>query len=325
LIRAGVRVFDAGMVGDIGSGREESRNKARRDARLHRRQLLRHRRRMKKLFNLLQRFGLLPPGNASTPDKLQDFINDLDRTIRASEWFKEKASSGRYPAPEQTLPYILRASALDEALEPFFLGRALYHLAQRRGFWSNRKQTAKKDDDEGKVKEGIAELRKSMQEKQARTLGEHLSRLSPNEERIRSRWTARDMYAKEFDAMWDAQAAHHPDLLTPERKKELHHAIFFQRPLWFDPNTVGQCELERDSRRAPAYLLISQRFRLAQTVNNIKVLPPGEPERDLTPADRKKLMEELEAKGDLTFKQVRKLLDLPEKPEKYEFNFERGG
>src|SRR5947208_1595998 len=222
LIRAGVRVFEAGMDDTKGLGNEESRNKARRDARLHRRQLLRHRRRMKKLFNLLQRFGLLPPGNASTPDKLQDFINDLDRTIRASEWFKEKASSGRYPAPEQKLPYILRASALDEALEPFFLGRALYHLAQRRGFWSNRKQTAKNDDDEGKVKEGIAELRKSMQENKARTLGEHLSRLSPNEERIRSRWTARDMYEKEFDAIWDAQAAHHPALLTRERKKELY-------------------------------------------------------------------------------------------------------
>jgi CRISPR-associated endonuclease Csn1 len=325
VIRAGVRVFEAGMEGDIESGREESRNKARRDARLHRRQLWRHRRRMRKLFNLLQGYGLLPEGDASTADKLQDFINQLDQSIRTSAWFKAKASSGHFPAPDQTLPYILRASALDEHLEPHFLGRALYHLAQRRGFWSNRKHTAKKDDDDGKVKEGIVELRKAIQEKNARTLGEHLSRLSPIEERIRSRWTARDMYEKEFNTIWDAQAADDPRLLTLEHKKELQDAIFFQRPLWFDPNTIGQCELEPGERRAPAHLLTSQRFRLAQTVNNLKVLPPGEPERDLTPADRKKLVDELEIKGDLTFKQVRKLLDLPEKPEKYEFNLERGG
>ena len=94
-----------------------------------------------------------------------------------------------------------------------------------------------------------------MLEKQARTLGEHFSRLSPFDERIRSHWTARDMYETEFDAIWAAQAAHHPGLLTPERKKEIQRAIFFQRPLWFDPKTIGQCELEPGQRRAPAYLL----------------------------------------------------------------------
>ena len=36
-------------------------------------------------------------------------------------------------------PYRLRAQALDRPLEPFELGRALFHLDQRRGFRSNRK------------------------------------------------------------------------------------------------------------------------------------------------------------------------------------------
>ena len=61
LLRAGARVFEAGMDGDIQSGREESRNLKRRDARLHRRQLWRRGRRLKKIFRLLQNFGLLPP------------------------------------------------------------------------------------------------------------------------------------------------------------------------------------------------------------------------------------------------------------------------
>ncbi len=37
LLRAGVRVFDAGMEGDLESGQEESRNVARRGARMQRR------------------------------------------------------------------------------------------------------------------------------------------------------------------------------------------------------------------------------------------------------------------------------------------------
>ncbi len=323
LIRAGVRVFEAGMEGNLESGREESRNKTRRDARLHRRQLWRHRRRLVKLAHILQPAGLLPEGEVTDSEARQDFFNRLDSEILQSPWFAAKEKSGLYHEPRQVMPYILRAAALDEPLQPHFLGRTLYHLAQRRGFLSNRKQVArKKDDDEGKVKEGIAELRKAMQENHARTLGEYLSRLAPSAERIRSRWTAREMYEKEFDAIWAAQAKHQPNLLTEEHRKEVHRAIFYQRPLWFDPNTVGQCELEPGQRRAPAYLLISQRFRLLQTVNNLRVLPPGEPERPLTPADRKKLIDQLEIKGDLKFDKVRKLLDLEKE---YIFTLERGG
>jgi CRISPR-associated endonuclease Csn1 len=235
LVRAGVRVFDAGMDDSKGPGREESRNKARRDARSHRRQLWRHQRRLLKLARILQRFKLLPAGDLSQPEARQDYFNRLDSGILNSPWFSEKEKSGVYPAPRHVLPYILRASALDERLEPHYFGRALYHLAQRRGFLSNRKQTAKKEDDEGTVKEGIAEVRKGMQENHARTLGEYFSHLSPFDQRIRGHWTARDMYATEFDAIWVAQAAQHPTLLTPDAKKEIGHAIFFQRPLWLIP------------------------------------------------------------------------------------------
>jgi CRISPR-associated endonuclease Csn1 len=321
LIRAGVRVFDAGMEGDIESGQEQSKNLKRREARLHRRQLWRRARRLTKTFNLLRQFGLLPQGDASTPEKRQDLINDLDRTIRASDWFKAKANSGAYPEPEQTLPYILRAAALDEPLEPHFVGRVFYHLAQRRGFLSNRLRPAKKEDDEGAVKKGISELRKAIEQTHARTLGEHFAGLSPLEQRIRSRWTARSMYEEEFERIWAAQAPRHPALLTDERKKALNQALFFQRPLWYDPDVIGRCELEPEERRAPAYLLVAQRFRLLQTVNNLRVLPTGQPERDLSPDERKKLIEALELKGDQSFVQIRKVLGL----KGCEFNLERGG
>jgi CRISPR-associated endonuclease Csn1 len=335
LLRAGVRVFDAGMEGDIQSGREESRNLQRRRMRLQRRQTWRRARRMRKVFRLLESFGLLPPlteaappplagatGPAAESEKRQGLLNELDRQILASPWFAAKRGSGDFPEPDQTLPYILRAAALDEALERDFLGRALYHLAQRRGFLSNRKQVGKKGDDEGKVKEGIAALREAMAEANARTLGEYLSRLAPSAERIRSRWTARDMYAREFEAIWSAQAKHHPEILTGGRRKTLHRAMFFQRPLWFDPSAVGECELEPGRHRAPAFLLPAQRFRLLQAVNNLRILAPGEGEKPLTAPDRQKLVNGLEGRGDLTFKQVRKLLGLTSE---YEFNLERGG
>lgn len=320
LIRAGARVFEAGMDGDLESGQEESRNKGRRDARSHRRQLWRRARRLKKIFRLLQCYGLLPSREATTPDERQDLVNELDKQILSSEWFATRRASARFPEPDQTLPYILRAAALDGPLEPHYLGRALYHLAQRRGFLSNRKQAAKKDEVEGTVKSGIKQLRQDMGEL---TLGQYLATLSPTERRIRGpeRWTHRDMFTEEFDRIWTAQAAHHPDLLTEERRKELRKALFFQRPLWFDPNTIGRCELESGCQRAPMYTILPQRFRLLQKVNDLQIEPPAEAPRYLTPEERAKLGDALELRGDHTFKQVRDLLGL----KKVTFNLQRGG
>jgi len=323
LIRAGARVFESAMEGNSEAGKEESRNRARREARLARRQHWRRARRLHKTFNLLQRFGLLATGASETPQDRQDSINRLDRSILTSEWFSIVKDSAAYPEPMQVLPYILRARSLDERLEPHAFGRALYHLAQRRGFLSNRKQErAAKKEDEGPVKKSIGELEGEIEKTGARTLGEFFGRLSPTEKRIRTRYTARKMYKDEFNKMWEAQAAHHPTLLTPERKKLLFQTVFHQRPLKFDPDVIGRCELERDERRAPAYLLVSQRFRLLDRANNLEVIPPGETSRPLTVADRAKLIQELELKGDLSFKKIRELLGLPKN---YHFNLEEGG
>jgi CRISPR-associated endonuclease Csn1 len=129
------------------------------------------------------------------------------------------------------------------------------------------------------------------------------------------------MYEDEFEKIWAAQGPHQPTLLTDERKKELRQALFFQRPLWLDPRVIGRCELEPEEHRAPAYSLLAQRFRLLQTVNNLRVLPPGQPERDPSADERKNLIDDLEAKGDQTFARIRKLPGF----KKCEFNLERGG
>ncbi|MGG2357495.1 hypothetical protein, partial [Salmonella enterica] len=56
-------------------------------------------------------------------------------------------------------PYALRAHALDERLDPFDIGRALFHLNQRRGFKSNRKaERGQKDGESGLIESGARAL-----------------------------------------------------------------------------------------------------------------------------------------------------------------------
>src|SRR5882724_8106439 len=60
--------------------------------------------------------------------------------------------TGDQKALEGLDPYELRAGALDETLPAHHIGRALFHLNQRRGFLSNRK-TEKKDNEAGAIKQ----------------------------------------------------------------------------------------------------------------------------------------------------------------------------
>jgi CRISPR-associated endonuclease Csn1 len=326
IVRAGSRVFEAGVEGDLESGREQSRNQKRRQARLQRRQIWRRARKSSKIFRILQRWGLLPQGESKLPEQRQQLLTALDLQITTSAWFQNHSKAANVPQPEQVMPYLLRTAAMDEQLDPFHFGRALYHLAQRRGFLSNRKESGKKAKDEkeetGKVKEGIAALHEQIKTTGARTLGEFFSRVDPAAQRIRTRWTARTMYAHEFEAIWDAQARYDAERYTEAKKKALRLALFHQRPLSFPRNLVGECDLEKSQKRAPAHLLLSQRFRLLDKLNNLTVLPPGEKERALTPEERQRVLAELETNGDAKFSALRKLLELKKGAR---FNLEEGG
>jgi CRISPR-associated endonuclease Csn1 len=328
--RAGVRCFESGVGSEteIAMGKDKSGNADRRQARLQRRQLWRRGRRLKKVFHALQKAGLLPADRASTPDERHDLINKLD-----AELAKTYVPEGDRVAAH-LLPYRLRCLALDQPLPPFAFGRALFHLAQRRGFQTNRKNVAKEgDDDEGAVKAGIADLKKFMADAGARTLGEYFAGLDPEAEkqRIRKRWTAREMYTDEFEKTWAAQSPHHPQL-TAECKQRIHGAIFHQRPLKPQKGLVGMCELEPDCRRAPRAALEAQQFRYLQKVNDLEICTPdGEiwPLCDSQYAElRSKLVALLETHAEVEFKSLRSKLGL-KKPKgsetDYRFNLEAGG
>jgi len=319
IIAAGSRVFEAGVEGDIEQGRDESRAASRRAARQVRRQTWRQAHRMGKVASVLQKAGLLPGGDVLVGHKRDALMKSLDQDLYA-HFKNDTANNGQ--ALDQ-LPYFLRARALYEKLDPHALGRAIYHLAQRRGFLSNRK-TDKDDKETGVVKEGIHELEAAISAAGVRTLGEFFANTDPvYEKRIRARWTARAMYEQEFEALWEAQRQHYPDLLTVNLKKKIHHAIFYQRPLKSQKGLVGHCELEPDQRRAPWALLPAQRFRLLQKVNDLTVISPEGIERRLSDPERTRILEALEHTEKLTFPQARKLLE--SRPKGTEFNLERGG
>ncbi len=325
IVQAGARIFEAGVEGDLESGREESRGKQRRDARQARKQTDRRARRHKKLAHVLQRAGLLPEGPLATGQQQHDFFLALDKQLRAPY-----ADDLPVDAPSRALlphvfPYWLRARALDAKLEPYELGRGLYHLGQRRGFLSNRK-VPDKDDEKSVVKQGISELRQLMAEAGARTLGEYFAGLDPTDpqaRRIRQRWTGRQMYLDEFDAIWAAQAKHYPELLIDDLRGKVHSAIFYQRSLKVQKHLIGKCELEVGRRRAPMALLQAQRFRLLQKVNDLLIKTPDFHQRPLTPEERATLLDALERQGDLKFSKMREILGLPRRG--YKFNFETDG
>ncbi len=318
LTATGVRVFEAGVEGDISKGLDTSRAAKRREARLRRRQLARRRHRLNKLAAILQRSGLLPSGDLEPADKAMAYWQALDRELFPTEARREEP---------HLLLYRLRTRALDEALTPYQIGRALYHLAHRRGFLSNRRvQTgarAKADEEEeGKVKTAIAGLKKEMAEAHSRTLGEYLSRLNPEDERVRNRYLGRAMLEDEFNLIWSAQAAHHPTLLTDDLKKAAHQAIFFQRPLKSARHLIGTCELEKRRPRAPMCSLSAQRFRLLQKLNDLRVVQPDGNKMPLTDEQRRTLLPVLESERHLSFTQAGKLLALPRR---HKLNFETEG
>ena len=312
IVDMGVRIFDAGMDGDIESGNQESRNLKRREARLIRRQAQRRKRRKQKLMRLLQENDLLP---AETD--MAKAIYKID--AEALGKYKEKASSVKSLA--HVVPYYLRSRALDHKLSKHELGRAIYQLAQRRGFLSNRKSQG--DDESGVVKPAIDELAVAIDVSGARTLGEFFSRLDPEDVRIRTRYTSRAMYKEEFLAIMTAQKKWHGDILFDDFVAIIEKAIFYQRPLKSQKNLIGMCLYEKGKRRSPWYKLEAQRFRILQTVNNLRVQGDGDGERDLELQEHEDLLSELEVNESLSFAKIKKLLNLPARKSK--FNLEEGG
>ncbi len=225
---------------------------------------------------------------------------------------------------ERVDPYQVRARALDHAVTPYELGRALFHLNQRRGFKSNRKAAGGDDKEQTKTKAEMAELRRRIEESGSRTLGEYLNRRRQAGRSVRARsgfglYPDRALYATEFDSIRAAQQGRQS--LSDHQWEELAETIFHQRPL--RPVKPGVCLLEEGELRAPKALPASQEFRMVQEVNNLRVQPSyDKPDRPLTDDERIIALDYLRSHAKLPFRRMTTLLGLSDESK---FNLDTEG
>ncbi len=294
ILRAGVRIFPDGREAKSGKSLAEDRRLARQDRRRRDRFI----RRRNKLLQTLIAYGLMPESEAARKDL------------------------------EGEDPYCLRARALDHKLTSPELGRALFHINQRRGFKSNRK-TDNTANEKGVVKSGIKALHERLAMDSARSLGEYLHKQKQSGEPTRARpererakleypfYPERSLLEQEFDLIRNAQKQYHTQL-TQEQWAELRSIIFTQRPL--KEVLPGRCSLEPSLRRAPLALPLAQKVRILLDLNHLRILGPDMKEEKLTLAQRDTALKTLLTGNDLTFNALRKLTGLGAE---YSFNLER--
>lgn len=289
VVDGGVRIFSDGRDPKSGASLAVDR----RAARAMRRRRDRYLRRRATLMKVLAEVGLMPadPVEAKTLELLD--------------------------------PYELRATGLDVTLPLTHLGRALFHLNQRRGFKSNRK-TDRGDNESGKIKDATARLDQAIMASGARTYGEflHMRRQRASDPRhvptVRTRLSVAnrggpggkdeagyDFYPdrkhleEEFHKLWTAQVGHHAEL-TDELRDLIFEKIFYQRPLK-EPK-VGLClfsghhDVPPKEERLPKAHPLTQRRVLYETVNQLRVTADGRETRPLTLEERDQIIHALDNK-----------------------------
>lgn len=289
LLDMGVRIFP--------DGRDEQSKQSnavdRRVARGQRRRRDRYLSRRQRLMETLVKYGLMS-GDEAERKGLHDRKQDETR----------KSAGKRLKHLD---PYQLRAQALARPLASHELGRALFHLDQRRGFKSNRKAGGDEKED-GQVRTAINELRQRIEESGVRTLGEYLSLRHERGDAVRARpemglRADRAMYEVEFDKIREAQQKHHN--LGDKQWKELRNIIFHQRDL--RPVEPGWCQFEFEDRerRSAKALPVFQEFRMLQEVNNLRIRVGAEPERRLCQGERERAMRRLRSGSDIKLSEGR--------------------
>jgi CRISPR-associated endonuclease Csn1 len=289
LARIGTRAFEETRAGK----KLETKNKERRTARLMRRQIRRRRWRRIKLGRALAEAGLLP-------------------AFGSGDWRVVMALD----------PYRIRAAAPERALGPHEIGRALYHLAKRRGFRFPRPEEterrgdgedAERQKEEGVTRQRIASLRAEMG---TLSLGAHLAKSA--RKRGKELQIGRDMVEAEFEAIWQAQAGRSPDLLTPGLHRRLQELIFFQRPTFWRVKTLGQCRLVPGAQLCLKGSWVGQQFVMLKELNNLRVVHPET--RPLEPHERLAAVAALQSSGTRTFGALRKAMKIRGAT----FNYEEG-
>lgn len=197
--------------------------------------------------------------------------------------------------PDYISPYQLRKELAETKLDftkeenRFKLGRALYHIAQRRGFKSSRKG-AEEAKEKGEANNEVIDLQFSekkrnkviediwVEYKEAKTIGWLFAILENNNVRIResiAQHAIRENYKEEIKHIFqEAQSLglEHPlyTKLVEKGKNKNDGSIFYKRPLRSQKGLIGKCTLEPNKYRAPISHPAFEVFRAWSFLNNIK-------------------------------------------------------
>ena len=264
LIDKGVNIFQEGVK--IEKGIESSKASERTQHKHQRIGYWRRKTRKIKLLQILNKHHLCP--------------------LLSKEELKKWRSQKIYPMNEAFMawqrtddnvgdnPYYFRHLCLTEKLDlsdlrnRYIVGRALYHLNQRRGFLSNRKENTKESD--GKVKQEIEALAQSMKDCETEYLGEYFNGVYQKKGKIRTHYTSRFDCEKELLAICRKQD------LPEELTQELRQTIITQRPLKSQKHTVGKCVFEPSKSRCPVSHPLYEQYRMYAFINNIKMQGPSD-------------------------------------------------
>ncbi len=236
--------------------------------------------------------------------------------ILFQQWIKLDFNGDQIP--DFSSPYQLRRLLITEKIDLSILenrykvGRALFHIAQRRGFKSSRKSGTNektavyKGSNETKTI-GLNDYENLIIEQGS--IGAAFAFLEDQNIRIRNRYTLRADYQSEVKHILEFQEIEDISFCDLIDK-----AIFYQRPLRSQKGLIGRCTLEPNKSRCPISHPKFEEYRAWSFINNIKYRNKDTNLFEAIPISLKeKLYKEkffYKSKRDFAFKEIRKFINM---------------
>ena len=320
ILDKGVVVFPEGV--DAANDTLETPAATRRAARMGRRMKFHRKMRKWALLKILIENGMCPMTEAELSEWRTKGIYPVENSAFIA-WLKSTDTSN---------PYADRAAAASGKVSPLVLGRALYHITQRRGFKSSRKDVKDESAEAkelGTVESDIQALTKEIEAAGCKTLGQYFAKRIEAEKnnlaktRIRKRYTGRmEHYMTEFATIMNAQGIPADSRLYGD----IFKAIFHQRPLRSQRHLVGPCPLEGPRRpRAQIGHPLFEEFRMRAFVNNLSFVNIANEKVPLTNEERELACTAfLKESATMKFSAISKLFKTKMKNERLDFHHYHG-
>ncbi len=293
--KLGCRIFDLAENPKDGS----SLAKPRREARSARRRLRRHRHRLERIRQL----------------------------ITQSELLSEEKLLSLYDQPVSDI-YAVRSEALDRILSDEEFARVLIHIAQRRGFKSNRKSDTN-EKEAGKLLAAISANEAQMAEKGYRTVGEMLYKdplfaaCKRNKGENYLNTASRSMIEEEVKIIFQKQTQFGQSHATEELRDCYINILLSQRSFEDGPGVpspyagnqiekmIGHCVFEPSELRSAKAEYDTQYAVLLENVNHLRIGSHGT-NRALTESERSIVIQSAFSSASLSYFKLRKALGLSE-------------